>query len=637
MRLLSALADRWAGRYRPFVVVPAPAEPRRDVSVASLAGLVLERLATLARPALGPEVGVLALGPDGRPHLEWDRALGFRPSPFRRGRACLVNAAALLTAPDEVAGWAADASGRRAFASDPARGEAYAVACDAPFDRASARLSARLVECRPAERSAPPAETACTVFPRHADTRSPAAAGGDGARPSVLAPAVVNTALAEILASGLPAPATAEQLAGALVELRARSAVPWIFNLLANEVEYEEGRPELRSLPPEVHLSLTSGCNIECGFCTYTHDRALFEALGVAELEALGFARHVHTLRLSSGLGEPTMVRELPQMVERLGERFPHLRLNFFTNGLALGRDALVEALVDRVTWINVSLNAATSTTWKDVCGTDGFDRMCRSIAALRDAKRAARVTHPLLYGSAVVNRRSLPDLVRLPELCRRLGVDRLTLIPFFALEFDGPGKLGAADALEQCRPEYDAAYEAIVAEAERHAVSLELPLPASQHRAAFGLEERRFHDFARIGHEDPLRAGALVRGLLAAPPPALCHWLWRLALVGRVDTRHRARDTTSHFLYPCLGPLVTVDFSAETAFRFAGEDELASVWNHPTLRFLRAAQRRPGASEVCDLCRGTDTRQPAHFDALRRALAAWPPGPVQTIAGMSR
>ena len=76
-----------------------------------------------------------------------------------------------------------------------------------------------------------------------------------------------------------------------------------------------------------------------------------------------------------------------------------------------------MDALVGRVTWINVSLNAATRATWRDVCGTDGFDRLCGSVAALRDAKRATGNVHPLLYGSAVVTRRVVAELPRLPAL----------------------------------------------------------------------------------------------------------------------------------------------------------------------------------------------------------------------------
>jgi MoaA/NifB/PqqE/SkfB family radical SAM enzyme len=450
--------------------------------------------------------------------------------------------------------------------------------------------------------------------------------------------AALNTALAEVLGDDAATPASPEGLAERLAERGARSSVPWIFNLLANELEYDSGRVRLCSLPPEVHLSLTSGCNIECGFCSYTHEGALFDAVSLDAIETLGFLGSLHTLRLSSGLGEPTMVRDLPRIVRHLERAHPHLRLNFFSNGLALGREELVDALVGRVTWINVSLNAATRETWRDVCGTDGFDRLCGSVAALRDAKRATGNVHPLLYGSAVVTRRVVAELPRLPALCRRLGIDRLTLIPFFAFEFEHIGKLGPEDTLDACRPQYDRVYDSILAEADRHRVSIELPLPAPHRRADFGLERRGYHDFARIGHEEPLLVGRLVKGLFQpeAPNP-LCHWLWRLALIGRVDRRHVGRARSSHFLYPCLGPLVAVDFSDRTAFHFSEASGLADAWNHHVFTFLRTAQKRHGDSRVCDLCRVGDTREPARFPAIREALGQWSPSVPQVTGPISR
>ena len=604
--------------------------------------MLLDRMQALACEALGPGARVLAVTARGEPAFTWDAegARSARSSGLEASNWLLANLAGALGPPLPAEEWLA----RRdplLLAGDPARGELYAAVVRSPLRDAgaTARVLSGLAAGPLASPGAWPPSASVQAFPSHRETRSPAAEppGGRG-RPSGVPPAALNTALAEVLGDDTPVPGTPEELAGVLAERRDRSAVPWIFNALASELEYESGQPRLRSLPPEVHLSLTSGCNIECGFCTYTHEGALFDAVALQEMESLGFLGSLHTLRLSSGLGEPTMVRDLPRIVRHLERAHPHLRLNFFTNGLALGREELVDALVGRVHWINVSLNAATRETWRLVCGSDGFDRMCSALAALRDAKRAAGSVHPLLFGSAVVTRQVVEELPRLPGLCRQLGIDRLTLIPFFALEFGGAGKLGPQDALEGCRPHYDRVHDQVVAEAERHRVSIELPLPAPQRDASFGLELRGFHDFAGIGHEDSLRVGRLVKGLFGPEGPNLfCHWLWRMALIGRVDRRHLGRARSTHFLYPCLGPLVTVDFSDRTAFRFSGAQELAEVWNHPVFTFLRSAQKRPGDSRVCDLCRGGDTREPARFGAIREALGQWSAEAPQVMGGISR
>jgi hypothetical protein len=61
-------------------------------------------------------------------------------------------------------------------------------------------------------------------------------------------------------------------MAEALAMQREVSRVPWVFNTLLNDIEYRVGTIQPRSFPPEIHLSMTGHCNIECRFCGYTHE-----------------------------------------------------------------------------------------------------------------------------------------------------------------------------------------------------------------------------------------------------------------------------------------------------------------------------------------------------------------------------
>ena len=58
------------------------------------------------------------------------------------------------------------------------------------------------------------------------------------------------------------------------------SRVPWIFNAMLNEVESREEVVEPEKFPPEIHLSVTGACNIQCLFCIYSHKEAKREAVG---------------------------------------------------------------------------------------------------------------------------------------------------------------------------------------------------------------------------------------------------------------------------------------------------------------------------------------------------------------------
>ena len=304
---------------------------------------------------------------------------------------------------------------------------------------------------------------------------SPAVAGvGDvrGLRAFDAAPPVI-TALAELLtAPEDPAPVAGrpERMAEALARQRGASRVPWVFNSLLNEIEYRMGRVEVESVPPEVHLSVTGACNIECRFCAYEHTIARPEMVDVAQVARLDFLRFAQTFRLHSGLGEPTANRHLPALIEHIADRFPHVGMNFFTNAVTLDRPGLVDALVGRVRWINASLNAAGRETWRDLCGADRFERVCGALRTLHQAKRAARSLHPLVFGSMVLTRANVAGLPRMPALCRELGIDRLSAFPYFGLGYHGQDKFGPEMTLEACRDQYDDLYWSTCARRRRMA-----------------------------------------------------------------------------------------------------------------------------------------------------------------------
>ncbi len=437
-------------------------------------------------------------------------------------------------------------------------------------------------------------------------------------------PLFLNTALKEMMTNpqdrgkigGDPA-----RMATALVAQRAASQVPWIFNTWLNDIEYRLGDVEPQSFPPEVHLSVTGICNIECRFCAYEHDNARADLVNLDQVARLDFLRFVQTFRLHSGLGEPTANRHLPRIIEHVAARFPNIGMNFFTNGVTLGRAGLIDALVGNVRWINASLNAATRESWKDLCKVDLFDRVCGNLRALHQAKRDRRSLQPLVYGSMVLTRANLHELPRMPALCRELGVDRFTAFPYFGLGYHGRDKYGPEMTLEACREEYDELYWATIREAEAHGISLEIPLPGFEKRTAFGVEARPLHDFARI-ESNEWKLGRFVFHLdYDVPPGQYCPALWRSAGIGNTHKGGHVEGET-HFLYPCIGPLSSLDLSRRTAFRFPGADDFLKLWRNPVFTLLRRAQHQPGVSEVCDMCRSNDTRDPQHFPRLERMVA---------------
>jgi MoaA/NifB/PqqE/SkfB family radical SAM enzyme len=455
--------------------------------------------------------------------------------------------------------------------------------------------------------------------------RSPALAGVEPARGrrAFDAAPFVNTAFREMLMAPVDRGAVGrrpERMVAALVAQRDASQVPWVFNTLVNDIEYRTGAPHPVAVPPEIHLSVTGFCNIECRFCAYEHALARRDFVDVERVARLDFLRLVQTFRLHSGLGEPTANRHLPAIIEHVASRFPHVGMNFFTNAIALGQPRLLDAIVGNVRWINASLNAAGRASWREVCGGDLFERVEGSLRALHAAKRAGRTLHPLVFGSMVLTRANVGDLPRMPALCRELGIDRLSAFPYFGLGYHGTDKYGPEMTLAACRDRYDAVYWETVREAEAHAVSLEIPLPGPETRTAFGLEARPLRDFAHV-ESNEWRLGRFVHDLdYEAPPGAHCAFLWRTACAGSTNGAGHVESET-HYLYPCIGPLSSVDLSRQTAFRFPDAAGFGRLWHSPVFTLLRRAQRAPGVSPVCDACRAIDTRDPRHFPRLEQLV----------------
>jgi molybdenum cofactor biosynthesis enzyme MoaA len=431
----------------------------------------------------------------------------------------------------------------------------------------------------------------------------------------------LGTALAEIITQPedrRPVVGDPAAMARALRAQREVSRVPWIFNSLLNEIEYREGVVEPESFPPEVHLSITGGCNIECHFCSYGHDIARRDLVEPGQVAKLDFLRHVQMFRLHSGLGEPTTNRHLPAILTGLAEAHPHLGMCFFTNGIALQRPGLIEALVGRATWFNVSLNAATRETWRAVCGSDHFERVCKGLRAVLACRRDRRALRPLVYGSIVITAANVHDLPRLPALCRELGIDRLSGFPYSSLGYRD--RFGPEMTLAACRERYDALYFETVDEARQHGISLEIPLPSEQKRIAFGTEVRPLYDFARIELNQWILGRFVANLNYHRPPGAFCEYLWRIAPIGNTMRIHRAQEET-HYMYPCIGPLSSLDLSRRAAFRFPDAANFQVLRRNAVFTLLRNAQHQPGLSPPCDVCRCADTRDPQHFPLLERLV----------------
>jgi MoaA/NifB/PqqE/SkfB family radical SAM enzyme len=172
------------------------------------------------------------------------------------------------------------------------------------------------------------------------------------------------------------------------------------------------------------------------------------------------------------GVGEPMLVRELPQMIRYLKDRGVYVLFN--TNGTLLREKRFVELIDAGLDELRVSLDAADAKTYALVRGKPFFDRIVRDVAMLTEYQRNAGVSHPrvsLWLTGLKETVDQLPDFVRLAS---KMGVGEVHLQ---RLVFDeaGFGMARAESSLfEATQAQEQAAIEAAMALGRELGVTLD-------------------------------------------------------------------------------------------------------------------------------------------------------------------
>jgi cyclic pyranopterin phosphate synthase len=165
-----------------------------------------------------------------------------------------------------------------------------------------------------------------------------------------------------------------------------------------------------------LRLSVTDRCNLRCRYCRPEHDSAEGRSASTAsDDELLEIIRHIraeypiHKVRVTGG--EPTLRRDLPQLVARLRCELPQVEMALTTNGLLLAPIA-VDLRRAGLNSINISIDTLDAEGFRDV--TRGGN--IKTVLAGLDAAHAAGFRNIRLNAVLMrnVNGSRLDDLVRL-------------------------------------------------------------------------------------------------------------------------------------------------------------------------------------------------------------------------------
>ena len=148
-------------------------------------------------------------------------------------------------------------------------------------------------------------------------------------------------------------------------------------------------RDSVAERPPVcLYLEVTNRCNLLCETCPRT-----FEDLEPpADMSMELFRKIVDQVPdvarvVLHGVGEPMLVKHLPDMIRYLKARGTHVLFN--TNGTLLAPRKHREIIDTGLDELRVSLDAAEAATFLKVRGKDMFDRIVRNVSAFTNLQAA--------------------------------------------------------------------------------------------------------------------------------------------------------------------------------------------------------------------------------------------------------
>ncbi len=322
----------------------------------------------------------------------------------------------------------------------------------------------------------------------------------------------------------------------------------------------------IASTPPVcLYLEVTNRCNLLCETCPRTFEdleppQDLSMDLFTKIVDQVPNVKRV----VLHGVGEPMLVKHLPEMIRYLKRRDVHVLFN--TNGTLLAPKKQREIIETGLDELRVSLDAAEAATFLKVRGKDMFDRIVRNVSSFTNLQRAIGAEKPLvslwLTGlKETVDQ--LPDFVR---LAARIGVKEVHLQ---RLVFDDTG-FGMARADNSLFEQTRVDEEAVIANATALGKSLGVLLDAS-------------------GATEP---GISLKRQSDDKPWAMCRRPWSLMYF----TAHGTA------LPCCIAPFSERGYENYT-LGHASQQDLAEMWNGKAYRDFRSALLSDAPPKPCQGC----------------------------------
>ncbi|MEW6571320.1 MAG: radical SAM protein [Nitrospirota bacterium] len=180
-------------------------------------------------------------------------------------------------------------------------------------------------------------------------------------------------------------------------------------------------------LPKCLYLETTNRCNLRCKGCIHyrgswepERDMSLKNVIMIAD-QFPGLERAV-----LHGIGEPLLNRELPGIIRHLKNR--KVTVLFNSNGVLLNEKKQTELIDSCLDELRISLDAASSNTYKAIRSSDKFDLIISNLSTFNKRLISQQLSRPkvsLWFLGSKENIDELPDLI---QLAASIGVPEVHL-----------------------------------------------------------------------------------------------------------------------------------------------------------------------------------------------------------------
>ncbi len=193
---------------------------------------------------------------------------------------------------------------------------------------------------------------------------------------------------------------------------------------------------ELKSLPSQLILDLTTKCNLNCVHCTDHHNKEVSKYRNQAE-NYLNFDRYSFLFDYLESIylnisGEPLMTPKFFDVLDQIDESDNEPYLFTITNGLLLNEKNARRIVHSKFKMITVSMDAATEITYSRLRRGGDFKTWIKNVGRfveLRNESGRKDLEIRLLY---TVQRENLSEIPQAVQIAVDLGIDYMEVHPLY-------------------------------------------------------------------------------------------------------------------------------------------------------------------------------------------------------------